>query len=239
MSQQKMEAAKHDKRTVFVRGIAFSTGPEDFEAFFSELGPVRTSFLVKDKGQTGHKGFGFVQYALPDDAQKAAEQLHNTEFQGRKLKVCKNMCAFLNAYGNSCSSFLDLPQVEPAVKRAPLNDRKKRKLGDLDSSAQPGAEAANANDSGTKPVTEAASLASSAPTAVQSKPASAKSPPQVSARASKKARKQREGIKPAANPKQRLVRTVALGNLQPGTKEEALAMAQAAGKVCMQLIHHH
>lgn len=85
--QHAMEAAKHDKTTVFVRGVAFSTGPEDFEAHFSELGPVRTSFLVKDKGKTGHKGFGFVQYALPEDAQKAAEQLHNTEFQGRKLKV--------------------------------------------------------------------------------------------------------------------------------------------------------
>ena len=82
-----MEAAKRDKRTVFVRGIPFSTGPEEFEAHFSELGPVRTSFLVKDKAQTGHKGFGFVQFALPEDAQKAAEQLHNTELHGRKLKV--------------------------------------------------------------------------------------------------------------------------------------------------------
>lgn len=95
-----MEAAKHDKRTVFVRGIAFGTGPEDFEAHFSELGPVRTSFLVKDKGQTGHKGFGFVQYALPEDAQKAAEQLHNTEFQGRKLKVslCNSMSCFTSGF---------------------------------------------------------------------------------------------------------------------------------------------
>ena len=82
-----MEAAKHDKRTVFVRGIPFTTRPDEFEAHFSELGPVRTSFLVKDKGQHGHKGFGFVQYALPEDAQKAAEHLHNTELQGRKLKV--------------------------------------------------------------------------------------------------------------------------------------------------------
>lgn len=82
-----MEDKKHDKRTVFVRGVSFDSTPADFEAFFSDLGPVRTSFLVKDKGQTGHKGFGFVQYALPEDAQKAAAQLHNTEFQGRKLKV--------------------------------------------------------------------------------------------------------------------------------------------------------
>ncbi|KAL3151924.1 hypothetical protein ABBQ32_001053 [Trebouxia sp. C0010 RCD-2024] len=195
-----MEAAKHDKTTVFVRGVAFSTGPEDFEAHFSELGPVRTSFLVKDKGKTGHKGFGFVQYALPEDAQKAAEQLHNTEFQGRKLKV------------------------EAAVKRAPLNDRKKRKLGDTDNS---GAVSAKPTDSGSKGAPQPASAA----TAVHVKQAAAKKPPKVSARASKKARKQQDGTKPAANPKQRLVRTVALGNLQSGTKEEALTMAHAAGKV--------
>ncbi|KAL0051511.1 hypothetical protein WJX82_008930 [Trebouxia sp. C0006] len=197
-----MEATKHDKRTVFVRGIAFSTGPEDFEAFFSELGPVRTSFLVKDKGQTGHKGFGFVQFALPEDAQKAAEQLHNTEFQGRKIKV------------------------EPAVKRAPLVERKKRKLGDLDGSAQP--------STVTKPATD-----ETAAVAKTQQPAAAKvqqtetapKPPKLSARASKKARKQKEGSKPAANPKQQLVRTVALGNLQPDAKAQAIALAQAAGKV--------
>lgn len=83
-----MDDKKRDKSTIFVRGVGFSSSPAEFEAFFSEVGPVRTSFLVKDKGQTGHKGFGFVQYALPEDAQKAAAELHNTEFQGRKLKVC-------------------------------------------------------------------------------------------------------------------------------------------------------
>ena len=231
-----MEAAKHDKRTVFVRGISFSTGPEDFETHFSELGPVRTSFLVKDKGQSGHKGFGFVQYALPEDAQKAAEQFHNTEFQGRKLKVCNSTFLLLKQLpqGESCCSTHDLLQVEPAVKRAPLNDRKKRKLGEVDSSVQPEAvtAAANATDSVSNPEPAIASPVSNAPSAIQSKPTAAKAPPTVSARASKKARKQREGTKPAANPKQRLVRTAALGNLQSGSKEEALAMAHAAGKVC-------
>lgn len=89
-----MEDKIRDKSTVFVRGVGFGSSPAEFEAFFSEVGPVRTSFLVKDKGQTGHKGFGFVQYALPEDAQKAAAELHNTEFQGRKLKVlaCTASC---------------------------------------------------------------------------------------------------------------------------------------------------
>lgn len=140
--------------------------------------------------------------------------------------------------GESCCSTHVLLQVEPAVKRAPLSDRKKRKLGELDSSVQPEAvtAAAHASDSGSQPEPAVASPAANAPSAVQSKPTAAKAPPKVSARASKKARKQREGTKPAANPKQRLVRTVALGNLQSGSKEKALAMAHAAGKVCSRSI---
>lgn len=139
--------------------------------------------------------------------------------------------------GESCNSTHDLLQVEPAVKRAPLNDRKKRKLGEVDSSVPEAVTAAaNANDSASQPEAAIASPASNVPSAVQSKPTAAQAPPKVSARASKKARKQREGTKPAANPKQRLVRTVALGNLQSGSKEEALAMAHAAGKVCSRPI---
>ena len=105
-------------------------------------------------------------------------------------------------------------------------ERKKRKLGDLDGSAQP--------STVTKPATD-----ETAAVAETQQPAAAKvqqtktapKPPKLSARASKKARKQKEGSKPAANPKQQLVRTVALGNLQPDAKAQAIALAQAAGKV--------
>lgn len=106
-------------------------------------------------------------------------------------------------------------------------DRKKRKLGDTDSSVQSAAPAATPADPDQK--AGAATVLVKANTA---QPKAEPSPPKVSARASKKARKQKAGTRPAANPKQRLVRTVALGNLQPETKDEAVAMAQAAGKVC-------
>lgn len=103
-------------------------------------------------------------------------------------------------------------------------ERKKRKLGDLDGSAQPSTVA--------KPATDETAAETQQPAAakVQRTEAASKAP-KLSARASKKARKQKEGSKSAANPKQQLVRTVALGNLQPDTKAQAIALAQAAGKV--------
>ncbi len=114
-------------------------------------------------------------------------------------------------------------------------DRKKRKLGEIDSSAQPASAAANDKSDGQdKPEADTQPL--SAPKVQQQEPKAQQQEPSVkgpklSVRASKKARKQKEGIKTATNPKQQLVRTVALGNLASGTKAQAVAMAQAAGKV--------
>ena len=110
------------------------------------------------------------------------------------------------------------------MKRAPLVDRKKRKLGEVHSSGQPDSTAAG--DSGAKVNTEAAKQL-----AAPKVPKLNASAPKTSARALKKARKNKEGEKPAPNPKQQLVSTVALGGLNTANKAKAIAMAQAAGKV--------
>lgn len=126
-------------------------------------------------------------------------------------------------------------QVEPAVKRAPLNDRKKRKFGETDSVVQSGAAAAEVTGAAPKASSKEAASAPAASKTSTLKPPAEKVPPKVSARASKKARKLKDGPKPAANPKQRLVRTVAIGSLDSQTKQEAETLAQAAGKVCRLL----
>ncbi len=103
-------------------------------------------------------------------------------------------------------------------------ERKKRKLGDLDGSAQPSTVG--------KPATDETAAETQKPAAAKAQRTEAASKSsKLSARASKKARKQKKGSKSAANPKQQLVRTVALGNLQPDTKAQAIALVQAAGKV--------
>lgn len=107
-------------------------------------------------------------------------------------------------------------------------DRKKRKLGELDSTAQPVDAAAKAEGHRRRAAGKEAEQ-DAAPSTQQQEPIA--KPAKLSARASKKARKQKEGNKPAANPKQQLVRTVAVGSLQADTKQQAIAMAQAAGKV--------
>jgi nucleolar protein 4 len=76
-----------DPRTVFVRGVSYSTSDADFADFFSAIGPTKQAFLVKSGDSAGHKGYGFVQYALEDDAVRAAAELHGKQLDGKKLKV--------------------------------------------------------------------------------------------------------------------------------------------------------
>ena len=46
---------KYDRRTVFVQGISFDLQQHQFEEAFSEIGPVRKSFLIGRKGEQRHK----------------------------------------------------------------------------------------------------------------------------------------------------------------------------------------
>ena len=81
------EGPKTDKNTVFVRGVSFDVGDQELQDFFGELGPVRQAFLVKARGATKHKGFGFVQFALQEDAERAAAELNGAELGGRRVQV--------------------------------------------------------------------------------------------------------------------------------------------------------
>jgi len=54
---------------------------------FSDVGPVKKVILVRPKGQEKHKGFGFVTFALREDAQSAVDKLNGTEVDAKTLKV--------------------------------------------------------------------------------------------------------------------------------------------------------
>lgn len=77
----------HAKMTLFVRGLPFEATSKDLEDFFGEIGPIRKCFVVTEKGSDKNKGFGYVHYALEEDAKAAIDKLKNEKFQGRKLKI--------------------------------------------------------------------------------------------------------------------------------------------------------
>ncbi|XP_068722511.1 RNA-binding protein 28-like [Montipora capricornis] len=75
------------QKVVFVRNLPFSTTDTDLENLFSDIGPIRSSFVIRENGKTDQcRGFGYVIFALPEDAEKAASAVKT--FRGRKLGVC-------------------------------------------------------------------------------------------------------------------------------------------------------
>ena len=73
--------------TVFVRSLPYDATDAALEEHFSEAGPVRSAFVVKDRATQQGRGFGFVTFALPEDAAQAVSTMGGSLFQGRRLSL--------------------------------------------------------------------------------------------------------------------------------------------------------
>jgi len=59
----------------------------DLQDYFSQIGAVTSVNLMLDKVTGKSRGFAFVEFGTADEANKAVEEFHNKEFQGRTLTV--------------------------------------------------------------------------------------------------------------------------------------------------------
>uniref|UniRef100_A0A3Q4I7H3 RRM domain-containing protein n=1 Tax=Neolamprologus brichardi TaxID=32507 RepID=A0A3Q4I7H3_NEOBR len=69
--------------TIFVGSLPDSASNERLEEIFSEIGPVKKCFVVRDKEKC--RGFGFVTYSMEEDAQRALKEIK--EYDGQKLSL--------------------------------------------------------------------------------------------------------------------------------------------------------
>jgi RNA recognition motif-containing protein len=72
---------------LFVGGIAFNTTDEGLREFFSQSGTVLSANVVTEQGSGRSRGFGFVEMATAEEAQKAVTDLNGRELDGRRLNV--------------------------------------------------------------------------------------------------------------------------------------------------------
>jgi len=72
---------------LFVGNLSYQTLENDLQEYFSQAGVVSSVNLMMDKFTGKSRGFAFVEYSTPSDANKAVELFHGKEFQGRALTV--------------------------------------------------------------------------------------------------------------------------------------------------------
>lgn len=74
-------------KKLYVGGLSYDTTQETLTTYFSQAGTVETATVIMDKMSGRSKGFGFVEMATDEDAQKAIEMFNGKEFEGRTLTV--------------------------------------------------------------------------------------------------------------------------------------------------------
>lgn len=72
---------------LFVGNLSYQTGENDLQDYFAQAGTIKSVNLMMDKITGKSRGFAFIEFSTPEEAQKAIEQFHNKDFQGRAITV--------------------------------------------------------------------------------------------------------------------------------------------------------
>ncbi len=72
---------------LYVGGIPYTSTEAGLTETFSKAGNVVSSAIIIDRMTGRSKGFGFVEMASEEEAQKAIEMFNGADFEGRKLTV--------------------------------------------------------------------------------------------------------------------------------------------------------
>lgn len=72
---------------LFVGGLPYSVDGNKLNEMFAAFGQVLSAAVITDKFTNQSKGFGFVEMANDEDAQKAIKALDGSEYEGRRLGV--------------------------------------------------------------------------------------------------------------------------------------------------------
>jgi RNA recognition motif-containing protein len=72
---------------LFVGNLSFNTTENSLHEAFSAHGNVVEANLMMDRMTGRSRGFAFVTYSTPEEAQKAIEAMHGAQLDGRALTV--------------------------------------------------------------------------------------------------------------------------------------------------------
>ena len=72
---------------LYVGNLSFGTDSESLRGLFAQYGEVVSSQVISDRDTGRSRGFGFVELADADAAERAIQELDGRDFEGRNIKV--------------------------------------------------------------------------------------------------------------------------------------------------------
>ncbi len=74
-------------KKLYVGNLLYEVTDDELRDLFAQVGAVATASVIRFADSGRSKGFGFVEMADEDSANKAIESLNGQDFKGRKLVV--------------------------------------------------------------------------------------------------------------------------------------------------------
>lgn len=74
-------------KRLFVGNLSFSTTSDQLRELFARVGTCESATVVTDRATGQSRGFGFVEMASNEDADRAIEEINGSDLGGRNLNV--------------------------------------------------------------------------------------------------------------------------------------------------------
>lgn len=74
-------------KKIYVGNLPYSTDDAELESHFAQHGQVESARIITDRETGRSKGFGFVEMASDEEADKAIQSLNGSELSGRQITV--------------------------------------------------------------------------------------------------------------------------------------------------------
>ena len=72
-------------RKLYVGNLPYQTGETELTELFSRAGTVESARIMRDMATGRARGFGFVEMASDEEAQRAITELNEFKMEGRRL----------------------------------------------------------------------------------------------------------------------------------------------------------
>jgi|WetSurMetagenome_2_1015567.scaffolds.fasta_scaffold201608_2 RNA recognition motif-containing protein len=72
---------------IYVSNLSYNTSSESLQELFTKYGEVTSANVITDRETGKSRGFGFVEMTNDEDAQKAIDELNETDFEGKTINV--------------------------------------------------------------------------------------------------------------------------------------------------------